>query len=195
MNHIPKSLHTAPQKVLDRLSDVLECFDDLVEQIDTVSVAVDDIKLTLGDLAREKPELNALLPPLKGKNPEKMKDPISPPSWVSSVELKWFMDTATAAIDGQTLLLSRTLGLFLQILLAEDASAAGEAREGWKTREELAERLAMQTNSPVSRHVIENLVCRLKKELRRCGLDGLVQCDRRSGVRIALCKHQKDQKS
>jgi hypothetical protein len=45
------------------------------------------------------------------------------------------------------------------------------------------------------RHAIENLVCRLKKELRRCGLDGLVRRDRRLGVRIALCKYQKDQTS
>ena len=190
MSRVIKSLYTGPRKVLDRLAEVLEACDDLVEQIDTVGLVVDDIKQTLGDLVQQKPELNALLQPVKGKGRRKKEDTSLPVKYASSVEIKWGPDSAVVTIDGQSLILSLKLGMLLEILLAEDNYPSANPRDGWKAREELALRLGKQTGGLATKHSLENLLYRLKKEFRlQAGLEGLVQCDPRLGIRIALQKN------
>ena len=190
MRRIIKSLCAGPQKVLERLAEVMEVCDDLVEQIDTVGLVVDDIKQTLGDLAQTKPELNALLQPVKGKSWRKNGAAGLAEKYASSVELKWRPDSAVVVIDGQSLILSPKPGILLEILLAEDSSPSANPRNGWRTRPELVRQLGKQTGSFVSKHALENLISRLKKELRlQARLGGLVEKDRRLGVRIALKKY------
>jgi hypothetical protein len=185
-----KSIRSGPQSVLERLGEVLEVFDDLVEQIDTVGLAVDDIKQTLGDLAREKPDLNALLLPVKGKRPRGTDATSQAPAYARSVHVKWGLNSAVAHIDGQSIALTPRLGSLLGLLVAQDGDLPANAGHGWKTREELALRLGRHNGKPVTRHALENLISRLKKELRQqAGLEAFVQCDRRLGVRFALQRY------
>jgi hypothetical protein len=117
---------------------------------------VDDVKQTLGELAEQKPELNALLQPVKGKSRTKKAETRPPVRYAASVELTWGLESAEVLIDGQKLLLSPTLGRLLEILLADDSSASASSRDGWKTREELALRLGKRTGSLVTKHALEN---------------------------------------
>jgi len=190
MARVTKSFQSGPQKVLERLADVIEVCDDLVEQIDTLSLAVDDIKQRLSDLAEEKPDLNAILQPVK-RPPKRRPDPPVPSvAYPLTVALKWGPNSVEARIDAQSVRLSPKLGLLLESLLADDMGGTSDARSGWKTRAELVVRLGKLTGKAVTKHALENLISRLKKELRnQARLDLLVQSDQRLGVRFALRKY------
>ncbi len=178
------------QKVIERLEGLVEVCDDLVEQIDTVSLAVDDIKQTLGELAREKPELKELLLPVPTKRRRELGAVTTAVTYAHSVDLKWGLNSVEVRIDGQTVVLTPKPGLLLQVLLEEDAAPLPLAAAGWRTREELALLLAKLAGKPVTKHALENLISRLKKELhQQAGLGFLVQSDRRFGVRLALDKY------
>jgi hypothetical protein len=180
------SLCTGPQQVLVRLAVVLEVFDDLVKQIDTVSVAVDDIKQSLGELVQKRPELNPLLPPVGSKSQWQDGESGLAVEDANSVVVKWGQRRAEVVIDGQPVYLRRKLGKLMELLLAEDSPAP--ARDGWKTREELAQRLG------VTKHALENIISDLIRELKRqARRGGLVEKNPDLGVwgsvRIALKKY------
>lgn len=168
----------------------MEVCDDLVEQIDTVSLAVDDIKQTLGELAREKPELKELLLPVPTRRRREIGAATTTVAYAHSVDLKWGLNSVEVRIDGQTVVLTPKPGLLLHALLEEDTSPQPLPAAGWKTRDELGLRLAKLAGKTVTKHALENLISRLKKELQQqAGLGFLVQSDRRLGVLLALDKY------
>lgn len=194
MSCMIKAIQTPPRKVLTVLRRVLEACDDLAfdfaKKLDKMSLDIDDVRQTLGELAQQNPGINAELQPGEGKRRPKKEQPHQAPTYFASVKLSWALRGAKAAIDGRSVHLSPKLGMLLEILLAEDGSPSGNSRNGWKARKELALRLGKQTGHRISKHALENLISRLKKELQdQAGLGTLVQCERRLGVRVALQKY------
>ena len=184
-------IYAGPRHVLTRLAEVVEVCDDLADQLDNLSVAVDDIKQTLGDLAQTKPDLNALLPRLRPKGRNAAAPPAGPPRHPSAVTLAWKAATAAVLIDGKAVYLPPSLGLLMEALLAEEPGPSGAPiREGWHARHDLRLRLSDRTGNTVSRHALDNLIFRLRKELQlQARLGDILQTDRHRGVRIALEKY------
>ena len=185
-----KSLPSVPANVLKRLEQVLEVCEQLGDWVDEISVVVDDVKQTLAELAPAKPELNPILPPITAKW-RRTKPGASPVvRCASSVKLKLGQSLAELTIDGQTILLSQKLGMLVDLLLADADDSSDHACLGWKTRRELALCLGQRTRQQVSKHALENLICRLKKKLHyHGGLDALIQCDGPLLLRFASQKY------
>jgi hypothetical protein len=187
MKRAIQSLPPGPRKALERLADVLEFLDVITDALDTMGVALDDVLRTLAELVKERPALNASLPPVAGR--ARRRHPPAPADGqaASSVNLKWGPDSAEVIIDGRRLQLPPRLGLLLETLLAGSNGAPGHPRNGWLTREEIGRRLSQQTGCPVTRHALENLLSRLKKELReQAQLEALLRYDPRLGIRFAV---------
>jgi hypothetical protein len=98
---------------------------------------------------------------------------------------------AEVAIDRGTCLLPPTMADLLEILGAE-AGAAADEFVGWKTLAEVAAELDSRFGRALNRHAVINAIYRLRRLLRRSGLDPrLVQTHPRCGARLAL-RRQKD---
>ena len=186
-----KTFFSDPRKVLSRLAEVVEVCDELAEQLDTLGVAVDDIKQTLGELVQAKPDLNALLPAVGIKTRKSPLTTAAEPRHATTVTLAWEGQRARVTIDGNSVILPRMPGLLMEILLSDEAGAYGTpTRDGWHSRADLELRLSSRVGRLVSRHALENLISRLKGELRRQGkLAEIVQTNNYREVRIARQKH------
>jgi hypothetical protein len=182
-----KTLFRNPRQVLPRLAEIVEACDDLVAQIDILGEAVDDIKQTLGDLIHAKPDLNALLPPVDVKARKRPMGTDSEAKHISSVALAWEGGRARVMIDGKTVVLPRMPGLLLEILLSDETVVDGSPpRAGWHSRTDLELRLSSRAGRLVSRHALENLIHRLKGELRgQANLAEIVQTNNYGEVRVA----------
>jgi hypothetical protein len=191
MIHKKKTLFAGPRRVLPRLVEVVEACDDLADQIYIVGEAVDDIKQTLGDLVQAKPDLNALLPAVGIKTRKSPLTTAAEPRHATTVTLAWEGQRARVTIDGNSVILPRMPGLLMEILLSDEAGAYGTStRDGWHSRADLELRLSSRVGRLVSRHALENLISRLKGELRRQGkLAEIVQSNNYGEVRIARQKH------
>jgi hypothetical protein len=186
-----KTFFSDPQHILPRLVEVVEACDELADQIYIVGEAVDDIKQTLGDLAQIKPDLNALLPPIGTKKRGKSPPPAVTARYATAVTLTWEGNRSRAVIDGHSIELPAMLGMLLELLLSEEPDPCGvPVRDGWHSRSSLEVLLSNRVGRAVSRHALENLISRLKGELRKqANLAELIQTDDRGEVRIAQRKH------
>ena len=173
-----------PEGVINRLGKILRA---CAVRIDTISVDVDDVMQTLGELASQRSGLVAPLPPRKAKRRRSDEEGQRVIAYARSVVLKWTsVDSLEAVIDGQRVVLPRTLGLLLELLAARDGAATGLARSGWKTRRELRLRMAEKTGRKVSQHALENQLSRLRKVLHeQAGLGALIRRNGRFLVRFA----------
>lgn len=191
MSYSDKAPQISPRKVLAVLRRLLVSCDDLAhsftQKVDQMSLEIDDVTQTLKELAQQNPAIDAELQPGAGKRRTNKDQPGSAATYAVSVSISWGSRGADVTIDGRVVHLSATLGTLLMVLLSEDGNGSGH---GWKSRSAVALGLGKQAGHSVSKHALENLISRLKKELQaQAGLGALVQCERRLGVRVALNKY------
>jgi len=191
MSRTKRPFASGPQHVLPRLAEMVEVCDDVAIQLDNLGVAIDDIKQTLGDLARSRPDLNALLAPVGLNSSKKSRSTPASARYASAVTLSWAGPRAEVVIDGKTVTLPRMVGLLMEALLSEAPDPFGAPiRDGWHSRQALELSLTSRAGTKVSKHALENLICRLKEKLRQqAALGEIVQVNGQRDVRIGLEKH------
>jgi hypothetical protein len=177
------SFEPSPGGPFKRLGKVLRV---CVRQLDAASVNLDDALQTMEDLVKERLGLESLLPPDHAKR--RPRDPKDQPvvAYARSVALKWTsVDCLEAVVDGRRVVLSRMLGLLLELLVARGGSVSSPTRFGWKTRSELRFQMGDKTGRKVSQHAFETQLSRLKGKLRdQAGLGTLIQRNGRFLVRF-----------
>jgi hypothetical protein len=179
-----------PPRPLDALAKLPDVCEILTAWLDYVNEVADSTVQTLNAVVREKPELLPLLQQIKGKGRRLTVKAQQLVTYARLADLKWGPVYAYLFIDGQTVRLPPKLGLLADLLLAEGSPLSAQARVGWKSRKSLRLELAKRTGRKVSKHALENLICRLKEALRtQAGLDWLLQKGGPLGVRFALQKY------
>jgi hypothetical protein len=179
-----------PDNPFDALGKLPEVCETLAAWLDYVNEVTDSSSQTIKELARTKPEIFPALQHRKGKGCRLKVKGQSLAKFAGSAALKWGPVSAQLLVDGQTVRLSRTLGMLAELLLDDDRPPSPQARAGWKSRQDLRLRLAKRTGREMSKHTFENLLSRLKGALgTQAQLDWLVETGGPLGVRFALQKY------
>ena len=149
-------------------------FDSALRKIDEAWKAVSQLEKKLAQRAGSRVPRNA---------------PMPEPAWAIAITYK---DDGSASVrinHNEPFALAPKLGRLLEILAA-DNERTGDGTIAWKpvdfVREAMAE--GQQTASPLSKHALNQLVHRLRKELARLGFHaGLIQHHRsKQALRFAL---------
>jgi len=178
-----------PDDPFDGLRKLPEVCETLAAWLDYMNLITDFSAQTLNELIRTKPELLPELQHRKGKGRKpKAKGPLLA-RFALSATVKWGPVSTQLLVDGQTVRLSRTLGILADLLL-DDGPPTAQTSSGWKLREDLRLKLANRTGRKMKAGTFDNLIYRLKKALRtQAGLGWLVETGGPLGVRFALQKY------
>ena len=181
-----ESRNPPSSRILACLAQVVESLDKIADEVDQVGMVVDDVKQNLASGALMNAQREPVLRPQQRCRPDSRQITSALPLFPKSISLSWQVNHAVVAIDERHVVVPFKLGLLVEVLLTSSGAPTGP-HDGWKSRSDILILMAKKTGLPVMRHALENLLSRLRKELRRQGgLEAILQCDRRLGVRLAL---------
>ena len=107
---------------------------------------------------------------------------------VTSLEIEWLAGRATVRVDDYApFTLPENLAVLLKVLAEPTSASDDEGLVAWKKRDDVARALGQKLGRRVSRHALNQLLYRLRKELVGAGVNPeLAQSSRRRGLRFAL---------
>lgn len=159
--------------------------DEFLRKVDKFTEEVDRFKIMVMGVRSGEPQAQQA----SGRSLRENTRKSSLPQFALVVTLSWEGKRALVVIDGKSVSLPHMPGLLMESLLSEEPVANGASiRDGWHARKDLANRVSGRARRPVSKHALENLISRLKRELRLQAAVDILKTDGQL-VRISQVKH------